>query len=67
MCKRLIIAEHNGFKVIQEIHMGLGSISNQRKSGLYMKYGQNGKKESIRSEKLKIVDYSHPNEFLARE
>ena len=47
--------------------MGLGSIPNQREKGLTMRYGQRAKRESVMSKKLKIVGYSHPIEFLARE
>ena len=40
----MVFAGLDDFKVIQEIHMGLGSIPNQRESDLYMKYGQKWKK-----------------------
>ena len=67
MCKKLIIAGHDDLKLIQEVHMGLGSIPNQSGKDLTMKYGQKAKRESVMSKKLEIVGYSHPNEFLARE
>ena len=47
--------------------MGLGSIPSQRESELYMRYGQKWKRESTMSKKLKIMGYSHPDGFLARE
>ena len=51
VCKKLVFADHDDFKVIQEIHMGLGSIPSQRESELYMRYGQKWKRESIMSRK----------------
>ena len=42
--KGIVFAGHYSFKVIQEIHMGLGSIPNQSKNDLDIKYGQNWKK-----------------------
>ena len=51
VCKKIVITGLDDFKVIQEIHMGLGSISSQRENDLDMKYGQNGKKEIAISKK----------------
>ena len=44
VCKEIVFAGHDDFKVIQEIHMGLGSLQNQIESDLDMEYGQNWKK-----------------------
>ena len=55
------------FKLVQEVHMGLETISNQRQKELTGKYGQNLKRESNMTKKLKFWGYNHPNEFLARE
>ena len=52
MCKKIVIAGHDDFKVIQEIHMGLGSIPNQRENDLYMKYGQKWKKGDYHIQKI---------------
>ena len=67
VCKKMVFAGHDDFKVIQEIHMGLGSLPNQRESDLYMKYGQKWKKRRLPyQKKLKILRYRYQNRFLAR-
>ena len=63
----MIFAGFDDFKMIQEIHMDLGSIPNKKEKDLTLKYGQKAKRESNMPKKLKIWGYIHPNEFLARE
>ena len=66
-CKKIKFAGIGEFKLIQEIHMGLGSKPNQKEKDLTLKYGQKAKRESNMPKKLKRWGYIHPNEFLARE
>ena len=40
----MLFAGFDDFKLIQEVHMGLESLPNQRESELYMEYGQKWKK-----------------------
>ena len=63
----MIYAGLDDFKLMQEIHMGLGSIPSQKEKDLTLKYGQKAKRESNMPKKLKIWGYIHLNEFLARE
>ena len=63
----MIFAGIDEFKLVQEVHMGLGTISKQGQKDLIGKYGQKLKRESNMPEKLKFLGYIHPNEFLARE
>ena len=66
-CKRMLFAGFDDFKLIQEVHMGLGTTSNHKQKHLTVKYGQRLKRESNLSKKLKFWGYSHPNQFLARQ
>ena len=67
VCKKMIFAGIGEFKLVQEVHMGLETISNQRQKDLTVKYGQKLKRESNMTKNLKFWGYIHPNEFLARE
>ena len=51
----MLFAGFDDFKLIQEVHVGLGHISNHRQKHLTVKYGERLKRESNLSKKAQIL------------